>query len=162
MPAAELIQRLALTPHPEGGWYREIHRSRQQVSSARGPRSALTDIYYLLERGQLSRWHVVDADEAWHFYDGAPLQLYLYDPGETRLQVRRLATPGPDCEPAAVVPAGVWQAARSLGDFSLVGCSVAPGFEFSGFCFVADLPGHEQHFRAGGAASALAALRELL
>ena len=99
----------------------------------------------------------MDADEAWHFYDGAALQLYLYDPGAHRLTSPVLATPGPQREPAAVVPAGVWQAARSLGDYSLVGCSVAPGFEFSGFRFVADLPGHEHHIT-----TSLARLRDLL
>ena len=156
--AAELIRRLALQPHPEGGWYREIHRSRQSVSTPAGARSAGTHIYYLLERGQASRWHVVDADEAWHFYDGAPLQLHLYDPASGGSEARLLAAPGPDREPAAVVPAAVWQAARTLGDFSLVGCSVAPGFEFSGFRFVADLPDHARHFSA----PSLQPLRDLL
>lgn len=161
--AAALIDRLALQPHPEGGWYREIYRSRQSVQTSSGPRSAFTDIYYLLERGQQSRWHVVDADEGWHFYGGAPLQLYLYDPVNAALTGRLLAAPGvqsePAAEPAAVAPAGVWQAARSLGDFSLVGCSVAPGFQFSGFRFVAELADHARHFNA---VPALQPLRELL
>ena len=179
--AADVIRRLALQPHPEGGWYREIYRSRLQVHTSTGPRDACTDIYYLLERAQLSRWHVVDADETWHFYDGAPLQLHLYDPASGVLSTRLLDRPGagdepaaPDgsaayAEPAAVVPAGVWQAACSRGEFSLVGCSVAPAFQFSGFRFVADLPDHARHFRAlpaaGSQASAcppLHALRDLL
>jgi hypothetical protein len=159
VPAADVIHRLALQPHPEGGWYREIHRSSQRVSTARGPRSALTDIYYLLERSQLSRWHVVDADEAWHFHDGAPLQLYLYDPADRLLTAPLLGTPAADREPTAVVPAGTWQAARSQGEYSLAGCSVAPGFEFSGFRYVADLPDHRHHFEA---AASLQALRALL
>jgi hypothetical protein len=159
VPAADIISRLALQPHPEGGWYREIHRSTLRVGTAAGPRGALTDIYYLLEREQLSRWHFVDADEAWHFYEGAPLQLYLYDPGTQRFSARLLATAGAQCEPAAIVPAGVWQAARTLGDYSLVGCSVAPAFEFAGFRFVAELPDHQQHFAA---VTSLQALRELL
>lgn len=159
MSADEIIRRLVLQPHPEGGWYREIYRSSRHVGTAAGPRSALTDIYYLLERAQLSRWHLVDADEAWHFYDGAPLQLYLYDPATRVLTARQLAPPGADREPAAVVPAGVWQAARTSGDYSLVGCSVAPGFEFSGFRFVAELPEHQRHFDA---VPALSPLRELL
>ncbi|HTT05256.1 MAG TPA: cupin domain-containing protein [Steroidobacteraceae bacterium] len=177
--ATALIDRLALQPHPEGGWYREIYRSRQRVQTSAGPRSALTDIYYLLERGQQSRWHVVDADEGWHFYAGAPLQLYLYDPAHAVLTLRLLAAPGvqrepsaePSAEPAAVVPAGVWQAARCQGDFSFVGCSVAPGFQFSGFRLVADLPDHARHFSAEPAAGqslqaqpslSLQSLRELL
>jgi uncharacterized protein len=171
MSAADTIARLSLQPHPEGGWYREIYRSRQRVHTSAGARSALTDIYYLLERSQQSRWHVVDADEAWHFYAGAPLQLYLYDPVAGALTAHRLGTPDVVAEPAAageplvfaepaaVVSAGVWQAARSLGDFSLVGCSVAPGFEFSGFRFVADLPEHARHFHAP---SPLQSLRDLL
>lgn len=146
LSAAAIIDRLALQPHPEGGWYREIYRSRQAVLTSAGPRSAFTDIYYLLECGQQSRWHVVDADEAWHFHSGAPLQLYLYEPASGALTERLLHTPGLDREPTAVVPAGAWQAARSLGEFSLVGCSVAPGFEFSGFRFVAHLPDHARHF----------------
>src|SRR5262249_48899091 len=76
----DLVSKLALHPHPEGGWYREIYRSPTRVETARGPRSALTTIYYLLEQGQLSRWHVVQADELWHFYAGEPLELLEYDP----------------------------------------------------------------------------------
>ena len=73
MKALELVDRLSLLPHPEGGWYRELYRSRERVQTRRGLRSALTTIHYLLEQQQLSRWHVVESAEIWHFYDGAPL-----------------------------------------------------------------------------------------
>jgi hypothetical protein len=116
------------------------------VQTARGDRSAITAIYYLLQRSQISRWHVVAADEVWHFYQGSPLELLAYDP-ETRALVRCVLgdTQG-DHERAAVIRKGVWQAARSLGDFSLVGCSVGPGFDFEDFQFVARLPQHRAHF----------------
>jgi predicted cupin superfamily sugar epimerase len=157
MQAREIIDRLALKPHPEGGWYREIHRSHTRVDTARGSRAALTTIYYLLERGAVSRWHVVDADEVWHFYSGSALELLCYEPGSRVLRRFVLAGPAADVEPVATIEAGSWQAARSLGDYSLVGCSVGPGFEFADFRFVATLPHHAEHF-----SGALAPLAELL
>jgi uncharacterized protein len=164
--AAQLVQKLALQPHPEGGWYREIYRSPTRLETPRGSRSALTTIYYLLERNQLSRWHVVQADEVWHFYGGAPLELLDYDPTSRKLVRHTLGPvasddpvsgrdPGSAGEsaaahavitPVAVIPTGVWQAARSLGDYSLVGCTVGPGFEFADFEFVAAVPDHADHF----------------
>ena len=141
-----LTGKLDLKPHPEGGWYREIYRSGDCVQTTRGVRSAITMIYYLLERSQIARWHVVDADEIWHFYEGSPLELLAYDP-EARSLVRCvLGSTSEDHERAAVIRRGVWQAARSLGDFSLVGCSVGPGFEFGDFQFVATLSAHVAHF----------------
>jgi len=158
MQARELIATLRLAPHPEGGWYREIHRSASSVDAVGGRRAALTSIYYLLERAQLSRWHVVDADEVWHHCAGAPLELLAYDPSARRLARQRLCAPDAGGEPAGgepaggepvgVIAAGIWQAARSLGEYSLVGCTVAPGFEFTGFRFVSELPGHARHFVA--------------
>jgi uncharacterized protein len=160
---AELVDRLGLRPHPEGGWYREIYRSPTRVQTARGSRSALTTIYYLLEHGQLSRWHVVQADELWHFYGGAPLELLEYDPAAGQFARHALCgatDPASDADTAvagvgsaggtpsvAVIPTGVWQAARSLGAYSLVGCTVGPGFEFVDFEFVCDLPSHAEHFK---------------
>lgn len=154
--AADLVSKLALQPHPEGGWYREIYRSPTRVETARGSRSALTTIYYLLEQNQLSRWHVVQADEIWHFYAGAPLELVAYTPS-TRLVERHVLGHVSAGVPAqggvagatsvAVIPTGVWQAARSLGEYSLVGCTVGPGFEFADFQFVSALPSHADHFR---------------
>lgn len=143
MNARERIAELALLPHPEGGWYREIYRSRDRVQTRRGLRSAITTIYYLLEREQRSRWHVVAADEIWHFYGGAALELLGYDPATGRLERHVL---GEGNETVAVVAAHEWQAARSLGEYSLVGCTVGPGFEFEDFRFVVTLPEHRRHF----------------
>jgi hypothetical protein len=157
MRAQDIVRQLRLQPHPEGGWYRELYRSDRQVLAPDAARSALTSIYYLLERQQFSRWHVVDADEVWHFYGGAPLDLFTYDPAFRQLVHRQLTALDDGGEPAGVVPAGVWQAARSQGDYSLVGCSVGPGFEYSGFRFVVSLPDYARHFHGE-----LGATRELL
>jgi predicted cupin superfamily sugar epimerase len=142
--AAELIAGLRLEPHPEGGWYREIHRSSQLLQTARGPRAALTSIYFLLERGQHSRWHLVTSDEIWHHGGGAALELLVYHPDTRELRRQQL---GP-CAGIGVVRAGEWQAARSLGDWSLMGCDVAPGFDFEDFSFVSAVGGHEAAFAA--------------
>ena len=125
--ARDLIARLGLRPHPEGGHFRETFRDTGEG------RAHSTAIYFLLARGEVSRWHRVDAAEVWHFYRGAPLELKVG---------RAVRILGPDVEkgeaPQIVVPAGQWQAARSLGDYTLVGCTVAPGFEFSGFEMAAE------------------------
>jgi uncharacterized protein len=147
MQTRALIDRLALKPHPEGGWYREIHRSSERVQTLRGARAAITTIYYILERDQISRWHVVQSDEIWHFYEGSALELLAYDPDASALVHSVLGSTSEDHERVAVIRKGVWQAARSLGDFSLVGCSVGPGFEFEDLRLVADLPGHRAHFK---------------
>lgn len=134
--AAELINRLQLEPHPEGGYYREIFRSSGLVSPAdgRGPRAALTTIYFLLPAGIVSRWHRVASDEVWHLYEGGPLQVLTVDP-ECRNVVRHdLELQAPVCTVAATY----WQAARTRGDFALVGCTVAPGFDFADFAILAD------------------------
>lgn len=146
MKARQVIEELQLAPHPEGGWYREVYRSSDRVQRGQQSRSATTAIYYLLEQQQLSRWHVVDADEIWHFYAGAPLELLAYDPASRQLTRHVLSAPAPGFSSIGIIPAGVWQAARSLGEYSLVGCTVSPGFEFSGFRFTADLPDHRAHF----------------
>lgn len=142
-----LVRHLSLRPHPEGGWYSEVFRSRDVVTPAdrRGERAALTSIYFLLASGQQSRWHRVTSDEAWHFYEGAPLELWTIDPALERLE-RILLGPylpdpshiGPTTRPVHVVPAGYWQAARPTGDYSLTGCSVAPGFDFADFAMLSD------------------------
>jgi len=146
MNARELVEKLSLLLHPEGGWYREIYRSRERVQTRRGLRSALTTIHYLLEHGQLSRWHVVESAEIWHFYDGAPLELLAYDPVTRTLERHVLGDVSEGNETVAVIETGVWQAARSRGEFSLVGCTVGPGFEFEDFRFVSALPEHAAHF----------------
>ncbi|HUK02997.1 MAG TPA: cupin domain-containing protein [Steroidobacteraceae bacterium] len=153
MNAAEIIARFGLAPHPEGGWYREIYRSPMRVAGPKGERSALTTIYYLLEQADKSCWHVVASDEIWHFYAGAVLQLYAYDPHTRELDTHEL---GAERLPVAIIPARTWQAARSTGAYSFVGCSVGPGFDFRDFQLVHELAGHEQHFT--GAMSALRAL----
>ncbi len=146
MKARDLIDQLSLSPHPEGGWYREVYRSRERVQTRRGLRAALTTIHYLLEGQQLSRWHVVEADEVWHFYAGDGLELLGYDPAAGHLERHVLGDVREGHETVAVIPAGLWQAARTLGEYSLVGCTVGPGFEFEDFRFVAALPEHAAHF----------------
>src|SRR6516162_11803701 len=141
-----LTGKLDLKPHPEGGWYREIYRSGDCVQTTRGVRSAITMIYYLLERSQIARWHVVDADEIWHFYEGSPLELLAYDTQARKIVRSVLSHTNEDHEPVAVIRRGLWQAARSLGEFSLVGCSVGPGFQFEDCQLVATIPGHQAHF----------------
>ena len=120
-----VVRRLGLAPHPEGGFYRETFRSPARLTLPDGRvRSASTAIYYLLPAGAHSAWHRVAADEVWHHYAGGPLRLYLLGQGERRLD------PG---QPQAVVPAGTWQAAEPEGEGVLVGCTVAPGFDFADF-----------------------------
>ncbi len=137
--AAHLIDALDLRPHPEGGHYREVYRSPDRVTTgSRGERPAVTTIYFLLTAGECSRWHVVQSDEIWHYYEGDPLELLNLDP--VTLEVRR-TTLGPfdtGQEPVHVVPAGQWQAARPAGGYTLVGCSVGPGFEFADFRLMRD------------------------
>lgn len=132
---SEFVDHLKLQPNPEGGWYREIYRSPNTIDSYGKPRSVLTGIYFLLEENKMSRWHVVDADEVWHFYEGAPLELFVASPDFSEVRTIRLHEISEGGEPVFVVPAGWWQAARSSGAFTLVGCNVAPGFEFAGFRF---------------------------
>lgn len=139
--AQQLITELQLQAHPEGGYYAEVFRSSQRVQRADGQdRSALTTIIFLLTAGQLSQWHRVQADEVWHFYEGAPLELYIANAPEHQVHTHRLGSVGVDTLPVAVVPAQAWQAARSLGAYTLVGCTVAPGFEFADFTLIDQLP----------------------
>ena len=139
--AAELIATLQLAPHPEGGYFREVFRSSSSVVTAdgRGERSAATTIYFLLARGSHSRWHRVQSDEIWHLYEGGPLELLELEVSMTRLRSARLGVIG-DAEavPVHTVVAGTWQAARPLGDYALVGCTVAPGFVYDDFRLLVD------------------------
>src|SRR5829696_6781974 len=132
--AASLIATLELQPHPEGGFYREIFRSAAYVTPAdeRGPRAALTTIYFLLPDGAHSRWHRVASDEVWHLYEGGPLELLELTAAGDAL-ARHLLAPVGTGTPVCTVPAGAWQAARSLGGYALVGCTVGPGFDFADF-----------------------------
>jgi len=138
--AKQLIQDLSLTPHPEGGYFHEVFRSQRGVTTEEGNlnRSAITAIYFLLVREQPSHWHVIQSDEIWHFYEGDPLDLYTINPGTMELERSRLGSGFEDCQSVAVVPAGHWQVAASSGDYSLVGCSVGPGFEFDDFRMLRD------------------------
>lgn len=127
--AAAIIAALNLEPHPEGGFYRQTFRDPNG-----GERGHSTAIYYLLEKGQRSHWHkVVDAVEVWHYYAGAPLSLHVSEDGESVSTVRLGPAVMAGEQPQAIVPANWWQAAESLGDFTLVGCTVAPGFVFDSF-----------------------------
>lgn len=139
--AAELIRALQLKPHPEGGFYRETWRSMSRVTMDQRPgRSALTSIYFLLAAGSFSAWHRVRSDEVWHWYEGDSVELLLASPDFATLQRRHLGPVGAGTEPVATVPANWWQAARPLGEFTLCGCTVAPGFEFEDFVFLRDIP----------------------
>ncbi len=137
--ADAIIARLGLAPHPEGGWY------RQTWEAADGPRASGTCIYFLLRAGEASHWHRVDATEIWHWYAGAPLVLSLAATDEGPAVAHHL---GPDLmqgqAPQIIVPPHHWQAARTTGDWTLVGCTVSPGFQFKGFELAApgfDIPG---------------------
>ncbi len=126
--AEEIIAALGMQRHPEGGWYAETFRDGDGNN-----RGASTAIYYLLQAGERSHWHRVrDAAEVWHFYAGDPLLLRISD-GMTVEEIRLGTDLAAGERPQAVVPANAWQAAEPLGAFTLVGCTVAPGFEFSSF-----------------------------
>ncbi|MDM9621505.1 cupin domain-containing protein [Rhizobium sp. S96] len=127
--ADDIIRELSMQPHPEGGWY--VQTFRDTDGGARGHSTA---IYYLLKAGQRSHWHRVhDAVEVWHYYAGAPLALHRAADGSTR-ETLKLGTDILNGErPQAIIPANWWQSAETLGDYTLVGCTVSPGFEFTSF-----------------------------
>lgn len=128
MTGDEVIAALALEPHPEGGWFRQTWIAED------GPRPSGTCIYFLLRAGERSHWHKVDATEVWHFYTGAPLVLRQAvsadGPAEPYVLGSDLAN---GAFPQVIVPEGVWQSAETMGDWTLVGCTVSPAFQFSGF-----------------------------
>ena len=141
MTADEIIARLALTPHPEGGWYRQTWVAEALPSA----RPTGTAILFLLRAGERSHWHRVDAVEIWHFHAGAPLVLSLAvtdaGPAENRVLGSDLLA---GQSPQVIVPENWWQAARSTGEWTLVSCTVSPGFRFEGFELAApgfDIPG---------------------
>ncbi len=138
--AVELLNILGMRPHPEGGHYVELFRSasRVQALDRNVERGALTTIYFLLVAGELSRWHRVMSDEVWHYHEGDAIELLLFD--DQGLRRLRLGSVGSETRPSVVVPAGTWQAARTTGAYTLVGCTVGPGFDFADFSLVADLP----------------------
>jgi predicted cupin superfamily sugar epimerase len=150
--ATELIAALGLTQHPEGGYYSEVYRSPVSVQPGDGrpSRPALTTIYFLLPADAVSRWHRVNSDEIWHFYEGAPLELWVATPEGNRAEPHRLGPFTRAQRPTLAVPAGWWQAARTTGAYTLVGCTVAPGFEFQDFTLAADQQEIATRFRTGG------------
>ena len=137
---------LGLQPHPEGGHFIEAFRSPHAISplDPRGKRSALTVIYFLLARGSISRWHRVLSDEAWHWYEGSPLELFTVGPSGGSVCRHILGPLSDGSAPLHIVPAGWWQAARPCGDYALVGCSVGPGFDYSDFTLLVSIPEPER------------------
>lgn len=147
---AELIGTLDLLPHPEGGHYREIYRSGSDVTpvDGRGSRPSLTCIHFLLQAGEHSKWHVVGSDEAWHYSEGSELELLVVEPESLQLRRLVLGPVGDGRSPVRIVPAGHWQAARSLGDYTLVGCTVGPGFVFDDFTLLREDPATADKLRS--------------
>lgn len=145
----ELIETLRLEPHPEGGHYREIYRSAHSVDPAdnRPPRAALTVIYFLLSAGEVSRWHRVRSDEVWHYLEGDPLELQIADSAFEDTSSMLLGPLSGHATPVRVVPADAWQAARTTGAYTLVACTVAPGFDFADFAMLRDLPAEVERLR---------------
>lgn len=140
MTADDIIARLNLAPHPEGGYYRQTWIAK----APDGVRPAGTAIYFLLKQGESSHWHKVDAAEIWHYYAGAPLILSLSETDHGPKQEHIL---GPDLAagqlPQCIVPTGHWQTAATTGEWTLVGCTVSPAFQFQGFTLAApefDIP----------------------
>ena len=130
--AAVLIEKLGLTAHPEGGAFSEVYRSSATVLpvDGRGERRALTVIYFLLTAHQIGAWHRVGSDEVWHYYEGDPLELTWIDGEANEIRTHILGPVGDGQRPVAVVPSGSWQTARPTGVYTLVGCTVGPGFEY--------------------------------
>lgn len=132
--AEQIIDRLDLSPHPEGGYYRETYKSDQQIGmSDELKRSAGTGIYFLLPEGILSDWHRVRWDELWHFYDGDLLMLEIIDKNGELKKLKLGNKFADEVEFQQLVPQNCWQRAYSMGNYSLVGCTVSPGFEFEDF-----------------------------
>lgn len=149
--ADDIVQQLRLQPHPEGGHFRRIYESTARVQALGRERPVLTAIQYLLEAGQVSQWHRIDAEECWHWQRGGAIELRTCDPATARFHAVVL---GSNAQAMHVVPTGVWQSARPLGGWSLVACTVSPGFVWEGFELLQ--PGSEwaarlAAFPAGGA-----------
>lgn len=147
--AAELIDSLGLVPHPEGGHFGEVYRSdvRVRTFDTRSQRAALTTIYFLLTAGDVSCWHRVASDEVWHFYEGDPLELFTADAAFDDVTRQVLGPAAGDGRPVYVVGADRWQAARPAGAYTLVGCTVAPGFEFADFQMLREQPAEADRVR---------------
>jgi predicted cupin superfamily sugar epimerase len=146
--AAELISSLGLAAHPEGGFFREVHRSghRVQPLDGRPSRPALTTIDFLLVEGDVSRWHRVASDEVWTYYEGDAVELFTAN-ASFEFTRHVLGASGAGVQPVHVVPANAWQAARSTGAYTLVGCTVGPGFEYADFEMLRDRAGDADALR---------------
>ena len=138
--ASELITTLNMRPHPEGGHYVELYRSarRIEVLERKVERSAITAIYFLLATGEYSRWHRVISDEMWHYHEGDAIELVLFD--QRGLSRVRLGPVARETRPTVIVPAGTWQTGHTTGAYSLMTCTVGPGFEFADFRLAIDDP----------------------
>lgn len=136
--ARELIQTLGLEPHPEGGYYKRVYESNKQVEVNDLLRPSITSIAFLLTQGVCSRWHRVDAAEVWDWQEGSAMELLMYDAKARSLSRTQLDTSIRGGQLLQVVPAGIWQTARSHGEFTLVNCSVSPGFMWSGLEMLED------------------------
>jgi uncharacterized protein len=138
--ASELLDTLGMRPHPEGGHYVELYRSarRVEVLERKVERSAITAIYFLLASGEYSRWHRVMSDELWHYHEGDAIELVLLD--QHGLRRVRLGPVSPETRPTVIVPAGTWQTGRTTGAYTLITCTVGPGFEFVDFTLAIDYP----------------------
>ena len=130
MTADQIIKFLQLQPHPEGGWYKQTWKSEDTLSG----RASGTSIYFLLKAGEISHWHKIDSVEIWHYYDGSPLTLRIANEDNNEIATKIL---GPNLaklqSPQILVNKNLWQSAETTGDYTLVGCTVSPGFEFSKF-----------------------------
>jgi uncharacterized protein len=140
--AAVLIDALGLAPHPEGGHYREIHRAERLIDPRDGRplRSAITAIYFLLTVSETSRWHRVRSDEIWQFVEGDPLELYEADPNFDAVNTTVIGSKSEDRTLLHVIEADWWQAARTTGSYTLVACTVAPGFDYADFAMLREHP----------------------
>lgn len=148
--ALELISSLDLSPHPEGGHYKRVYESAKQVMENGVLRPAITSIHFLLTEGVRSRWHRVDAVEIWDWQEGSAVELLMYDASARTLSRAQLDTSVRGGQLLQVVPAGIWQSARTHGDYSLVNCSVSPGFVWSGLEMLDEQSPLADELRAAG------------
>jgi predicted cupin superfamily sugar epimerase len=139
---SELINLFDMEPHVGGGYIREVFRSTNLIHlpGNKKDRRALTTIYYLLGAGEYDCWHRVDADEVWHYHEGAPLDLLWVEKGEEKCNLNILGGIENGSKPIAVVPGGCWQMARTKGEYTLVGCTMGPGFEYECYQLLRDHP----------------------
>lgn len=147
----ELIRTLELAPHPEGGYFRRIFESSKRTEVNGIERPTLTAIKFLIPAGIITRWHRVDATEIWDWHEGGPLELSMFDPETRSLSRAQLDTSARGGQQAQVVPAGIWQSARTLGEYSLMDCSVSPGFVWMGFQLLEERSEVADQIRAAGA-----------